>query len=97
MMNTTQTQTDPFAVLAAHIASIKPATLAAWRGPVVRNYAAGAVVWMWDHYNTAVVTGPGRRADHWAITTTDADGSTSSYEYPSAQLRPAIAPVEFRW
>jgi hypothetical protein len=50
-----------------------------------------------DHYNTAVVTGPGTEADHWAITTTDADGSVNEYEYMSAHLRPAVAPVEFRW
>lgn len=97
MMTTTQTETDPFALVAAHIESIKPALQAAWRGPVVRNYKTGAVVWMWDHYNTAIIEGPGRHPDTWAITTADADGSESRFEYTSGSLRPAATPVEFRW
>lgn len=88
---------DPFAAIDAHIQAIAPAHQEAWRGPVVRAYEPGSVVWMWDHYNTAVVHGPGRRADTWDITTTDADGKVSRYEYPSGQLRPALAPVDFRW
>lgn len=92
------TAPDPFAQVDAHIEAIKPAHQAAWLGPVVRDYQPGSVVWMWDHYNTARVVGPSaERDDHWQVVTTDADGSESSYEYPSGQLRPAIAPVEFRW
>jgi len=87
---------DPFAALEGHIEAVMPAHQAAWRGPVVDIYPTGAVVWMWDHYNTAVVTGPGRLPGTWAISTTDADGEVDDYEYPSGQLRPATAPVEFR-
>lgn len=91
------TTSDPFAAIDAHVEAIKPAHIEAWRGPVVRDYSPGDVVWMWDWYNTAIIEGPGRKPDHWAITTTDADGAASRYEYPSGQLRPASAPVEFRW
>lgn len=94
---TSMTQTDGFALVDAHLESIKPAHQAAFDGPVVRDYAVGAIVWMWDHYNTAVIVGPGVKAGTWDITTTDADGSTSSYRYSSGQLRPAVEPVEFRW
>lgn len=49
------TASDPFALIDAHIEAIKPAHQEAWRGPVVRDYAIGSLVWMWDHYNTAIV------------------------------------------
>jgi hypothetical protein len=87
---------DLFAQVDAHIEAIRPAHQEAWRGPVVRDYQPGALVWLWDHYNTATVEGPGRRPDSWVVTTTDAEGEISKYEYPSGQLRPAAAPVEFR-
>lgn len=100
MTNETDTaanETDPFLLVDAHIAAITPAHQAAFRADVVHDYHTGDVVWMWDHYNTAVISGPGSRADSWAITTTDADGVESAYEYPSAQIRPASRVVEFRW
>lgn len=61
----------------------------AWNGPVRHDYQAGEVVWMWDHYNTAVIVGPGRNADTWRVTTQDADGSAHEYEYDAGSLRPA--------
>lgn len=89
--------TNPFAVIAAHIEAIKPAHQAAWRGPVVDSYPAGSLVWLWDHYNTAVVVGPGAESGSWLVSASDADGIVSTYEYPAGQLRPAAEPVEFRW
>lgn len=93
----TTTITDPFDAIEIHIQQIGPAHKTAFRGPVVRDYQPGAIVWIWDHYNTATVTGPGSAPDTWAITTTDADGEVDAFEYKSAHLRPAAAPVEFRW
>jgi hypothetical protein len=93
---------EPFALIDAHISSIKAACQEAWRGPVVESYAAGSVVWMWDHYNTAVVLGMGHRrgsgdTDTWEIETWDADGERMVFEYEPSHLRPAVEPVQFRW
>lgn len=87
-------QTD---ALEAHIQATLPANREAFRGPVVRNYRQGDCVWLHDHYNTGVVNGPVGSADHWSVTTSNADGTTHHYEYPADQLRPATSPVEFRW
>jgi hypothetical protein len=97
-MTTTQaTDTNPFALTELHIEAIGPAHKTAFRGPVIRDYAVGALVWMWDHYNTATIEGPGRAEDSWKVITTDADGTMGRYEYPSAHLRPAQSAVDFRW
>lgn len=90
-------ESDPFAAIGAHIESIKSAHVAAFQGPVVGCYLVGATVWLYDHYNTAVVTGPSTRADSWTVTTWDADGVEDTYEYRANHLRPAAAPVQFRW
>lgn len=92
------TNTDPFALIEAHIAAITPAHRDAFAGPVARDYKPGDVVWLYDHYNTAVVRS--HRAvigGGWVVVTTDADGSTSTYDYPADRLRPAVTSVEFRW
>lgn len=88
---------DFCALMDAHLQAITPEHEAAFRGPVVPHYLDGAIVWMHDHYNTAIVQGPGAEPDTWAITTTDADGSTSTYEYESRDLRPAGRITQFRW
>lgn len=89
--------TDNSNALLAHTDSIQAAHQAAWRGPVVTDYQPGAIVWMWDHYNTAVVEGVGSTPGTWRVTTQDADGSTSTYEYASRQLRPALEACVFTW
>lgn len=83
--------------LNAHTESIQALHRAAWHGPVVTDYATGATVWMWDHYNTATVEGPGKRPGSWRVVTQDADGTLSRFTYPAGQLRPALAPTVFVW
>lgn len=77
------------AALDAHMQAIDGLHRAAFRGPAVDIYEPGATVWMYDHYNTALVEGAGRNGT-WRVTTADADGSVSSFEYEAAWLRPAI-------
>lgn len=95
-LTTTKIEAE-IAALDAHTQAILTPHRAAWRGPVVTDYAVGAHVWMWDHYNTAVVEGPGTRPGTWRVVTQDADGKVSRYTYPSQQLRPALAPTTFTW
>jgi len=83
--------------LNTHADAIQPLHRAAWRGPVVTSYATGSVVWMWDHYNTAVIIGPGIKSGTWRVETQDADGAINRYTYPSVQLRPALHPMVFTW
>lgn len=79
-----------------HLEAIHNVHTRAFLGPVVTAYPVGAQVWMRDHYNTATVLGPVGDLE-WCILTTDADGSESTYEYTADDLRPAAAPVAFRW
>jgi hypothetical protein len=53
---------------------------------------------MYDHYNTATVLRevPGHQGT-WQVRTTDGDGQETTYDYAASELRPAAAPVEFRW
>lgn len=94
---TAASETNYFAIVNAHIQSITPAHRTAFSGPVVRDYKVGDLVWMYDHYNTARIEGPGTAVDTWDIVTTDVDGTVNKYQYRSAHLRPAVASVEFRW
>lgn len=96
-MTNIDTIADDTAALNAHADAIQPLHKAAWRGPVIADYAVGACVWMWDHYNTAEVLGPGVRPNTWKVRTQDADGTISHYTYPSGQLRPALHPMVFTW
>lgn len=102
MTNALQTESTAdldadIAALDAHTESIQALHRAAWRGPVVTDYQVGACVWMWDHYNTATITGRGPGASTWHIATQDADGTIDRYTYPAGQLRPALAPTVFVW
>lgn len=88
--------TNCFDLVQAHIDRITPEHREAFRGPIPLTYAVGDLVWMWDHYNTAVVVTvvSGGRVK---VRTSDADGSTQTYDYKPAHLRPAARTVEFRW
>jgi len=104
MGNTTNTTSTESAArdsdaesLNAHTAAIQPLHRAAWRGPVVTDYQVGACVWMWDHYNTAAIVGPGSRPGTWAVETQSADGAIDRFTYPVSQLRPALRPMVFTW
>lgn len=100
---TTLTQTEAsldaqLAALTAHSEAIIAPHTIAFKGPVVESYRVGDIVWMWDHYNTATIVGPSRKVDRdWIVSTTDADGSVSTYSYKAAWLRPAAAPSVFTW
>lgn len=96
-MTATASEPNYFTIVNAHIESITPAHRAAFQGPVARDYQIGSPVWMYDHYNTARIEGSGTAADTWDIVITDADGTVSKYQYRSAHIRPAAAPVEFHW
>lgn len=85
------------AALTAHIESIQAPHSAAFRQPPPAAYAEGAAVWIWDHHNTGTIVGPGTRPGTWRIAAPDADGRSSQHVYPTAQLRPALAPMVFRW
>lgn len=102
MTNALQTESTAdldadIAALDAHTESIQALHQAAWRGPVVTDYQVGDVVWMWDHYNTAVIERAGTEPGTWRIATQDADGTIDRYTYPAGQLRPALAPTVFVW
>jgi hypothetical protein len=85
------------AALNEHQNTILVSHKAAWMGPVQLHYNVGDTVWLWDHYNTAVIQGPGTKLGTWAVTTQDADGSTSRYEYHVRQIRPATEAMVFTW
>lgn len=95
MGNNTNTDSDA-AALDAHTAAIQPLHRAAWRGPVT-DYAVGSCVWMWDHYNTAAVVGPGSRPGNFVVETQSANGSIDRFTYPASHLRPALRPMVFTW
>ncbi len=88
--------TNYFSAIDAHIATITPAHRAAFQAAGQARYAAGAVVWVYDHYNTARVLLPSIEGS-WVVELTDADGATWRTVYEGVDLRPAAAPVEFRW
>lgn len=85
------------AALSAHADAIQPLHLAAWRGPVVTDYQVGAVVWLWDHYNTATIVGPGSEPGTWLVSTPDADGEPEQFAYPATRIRPALKACVFTW
>lgn len=85
------------AALHAHAEAIQEPHAAAFQEPAVHDYARGAIVWMWDHYNTAIVQGPGEVPDTWFVVTKGADGRPCTYRYVSTWLRPAVEPRVFTW
>lgn len=84
---------------------IKPLWEAAfWPHPPLvelkRDYNPGGIVWMYDHYNTAVIMGQVRSFDDdgsniYTVRTVDSDGSVHEYDYNIKQLRPADEPHVF--
>lgn len=80
-----------------HMDNIREPHKAAFRQPARSHYGNGEFVWMYDHYNTAVVRSYNENTDEFLIVTTDADGSMSCYEYKTAWLRPADKEYIFTW
>jgi hypothetical protein len=83
--------------LAAHTEAIQEAHRTAFGLSVVEVYSPGAIVWMYDHYNTAIILRASRAPGEWIVSTSDADGSVSEYSYKPAWLRPAIEACVFTW
>lgn len=84
------------AALSAHTEAIQVPHKAAWLQPAPEAYTPGQSVWLWDHYNTGIIIAK-TDCGKWAVTTKNADGSTSRLSYPTGWLRPALQPQVFVW
>jgi hypothetical protein len=81
----------------AHSEAIFAPWRAAFQLLLTTDYQPGALVWMFDHYNTGVIVKAAAFPGQWVISTLDADGAASTLTYREGWLRPALSAHVFTW
>ena len=87
-----------------HQEKITPLWNAAFRQAATLEYKPGDLVWLIDHYNTAVIVGPhvndftgAKSLVNFDIETVDADGQVCRWTYAVEKLRLALEALQFVW